>query len=108
MNATLRWYYIDEVASDISSASFGAIAGECQSARCALSGRCAFRRSLSIKFEADAMQASRPEIVLWIMFVDNLLIQYQSGSHPYEDWNMRRAYGNFLNVRPRVTSKGNL
>ena len=42
------------------------------------------------------MQASRPEMCLWIMFVDNLLIQYQSGSHAYEDWNMRRAYGNFL------------
>jgi|tagenome__1003787_1003787.scaffolds.fasta_scaffold20874452_3 hypothetical protein len=42
------------------------------------------------------MQASRPEIVLWIMFVDHRLIQYQSGSYPYEDWNMQRAYGSFL------------
>jgi hypothetical protein len=45
---------------------------------------------------------------LWIMFVDNLPIQYQSDSHAYEDWNMCRAYGNFLKVRSRVTSKGNL
>jgi hypothetical protein len=30
-----RWYQVNEVASDISHASFGTIASECQSARCA-------------------------------------------------------------------------